>query len=64
MCVESVTAVIDGPLAFAAFYTFVRQSPHRYLIQLIVSLCQLYGDVLYFLTEASQHAPNKPVWLL
>lgn len=51
VCVESITAVIDGPLSFLALYAFISNKPYRYVVQLILSLCQLYGDVLYFMTE-------------
>ena len=51
VCMESITAFVDGPLALLAFVAFIKNKPYRYLIQLIVSLCQLYGDVLYFMTE-------------
>ena len=48
---ERITAVIDGPLGFLAAYAFMSNSPWRYTVQLVLSLCQLYGDTLYFLTE-------------
>ena len=51
VCMESITAFIDGPLAFLATYAFLKDAPSRYVVQLILSLCQLYGDSLYFMTE-------------
>ena len=48
---ERITAVVDGPLAFLAAAAFLRNSKHRYVVQLLLSLCQIYGDTLYFLTE-------------
>ncbi|XP_046580252.1 3-beta-hydroxysteroid-Delta(8),Delta(7)-isomerase-like [Haliotis rubra] len=48
---ERITAFVDGPLSFLTLLLYFRNSPYRYVIQLIVSLCQLYGDTLYFMTE-------------
>lgn len=51
VCMERITAIVDGPLAFLAAAAFVHHSPYRYVLQLILSLFQLYGDTLYYLTE-------------
>ena len=51
VCMENITAFVDGPLAFLALYAFITNKPYRYIVQLVLSLCQLYGDVLYFSTE-------------
>ncbi|GFR66113.1 3-beta-hydroxysteroid-Delta(8),Delta(7)-isomerase-like [Elysia marginata] len=51
LCIEGVTAVFDGPLAFLTFFAFMKGSNHRYGLQMLLSLCQLYGDVLYYLTN-------------
>lgn len=48
---ETVTAWAWGPLSFLTFLALLRDHPSRYVLQLIVSLGQLYGDVLYFGTE-------------
>ncbi len=48
---ETITGFVDGPLALAAVYAFFTNKPYRYVVQLLLSLCQLYGDVLYFSTE-------------
>ena len=48
---ETITAFIDGPLAAMAALAFLRNFSNRYVVQLVLSLCQLYGDVLYFFTE-------------
>ncbi|XP_077002945.1 3-beta-hydroxysteroid-Delta(8),Delta(7)-isomerase [Tamandua tetradactyla] len=48
---ESVTAWIWGPLSLWVVIAFLRQQPHRFVLQLVVSVGQIYGDVLYFLTE-------------
>ncbi|KAK2026384.1 emopamil binding protein [Colletotrichum zoysiae] len=50
VCMETVTAVCWGPLSFACAYCVVAGHPLRHPLQLVVSLGQLYGDVLYFAT--------------
>jgi cholestenol delta-isomerase len=50
----TITAVIDGPLSFATAIAYLTGSRHRYPLQLIVSLCQLYGDTLYMCIEAME----------
>ncbi|XP_020832088.1 3-beta-hydroxysteroid-Delta(8),Delta(7)-isomerase [Phascolarctos cinereus] len=51
VCMETVTAWVWGPLSLWAVGAFLQQRPERFLLQLVISLGQLYGDVLYFLTE-------------
>ena len=51
---EAVTAFVVGPLCFWAVAGMVRGKPWRHLLALIVSVCQLYGDVLYFATTGSE----------
>ncbi|KAE8356642.1 EBDP4, emopamil-binding protein [Aspergillus coremiiformis] len=48
LCMESVTAFLWGPLSFLVAYLVVSEHRFRYPVQGIVSLGQLYGDVLYF----------------
>lgn len=45
---EAVTALFWGPLSFTIAYMIVVSHPLRHPLQLIVSLGQLYGDVLYY----------------
>ncbi|XP_054510234.2 3-beta-hydroxysteroid-Delta(8),Delta(7)-isomerase [Agelaius phoeniceus] len=52
VAMETVTAWAWGPLSFLTFLALLRQHPARYILQLVVSLGQLYGDILYFATEA------------
>ena len=47
---EAITAFVEGPLCFLAVWGLFRRSSWRYTIIIIVSLGQLYGDVLYFAT--------------
>ncbi|KAL5020981.1 hypothetical protein ScPMuIL_000136 [Solemya velum] len=51
LTVESVTAVIDGPLCILTVLAFFTQNRYRYLLQMLVSSFQLYGDVIYYITE-------------
>jgi len=51
VCMETITFAIDGPLAFIATYAFLSNSSYRYVAQLVLSVCQLYGDVLYMSIE-------------
>ncbi|XP_060230395.1 3-beta-hydroxysteroid-Delta(8),Delta(7)-isomerase [Meriones unguiculatus] len=48
---ETITACLWGPLSLWAVIAFLRQQPFRFVLQLVVSVGQIYGDVLYFLTE-------------
>uniref|UniRef100_A0A4W3GDZ0 EBP cholestenol delta-isomerase n=1 Tax=Callorhinchus milii TaxID=7868 RepID=A0A4W3GDZ0_CALMI len=51
VCMETITAVAWGPLSIWTVVAFLHNKPYRFVLQLIVSLGQLYGDVLYFFTE-------------
>ncbi|KAL8164229.1 UNVERIFIED_CONTAM: hypothetical protein K2H54_047971 [Gekko kuhli] len=51
VCMETVTALFWGPFSFWTVLAFLWRQPHRFLLQLVVSLGQLYGDILYFYTE-------------
>ncbi|XP_058148226.1 3-beta-hydroxysteroid-Delta(8),Delta(7)-isomerase [Dasypus novemcinctus] len=51
ICMESVTVLMWGPLSLWVVIAFLRQQPHRFVLQLVISVGQIYGDVLYFLTE-------------
>lgn len=55
VCMESITAIFWGPLCFVAVYLITVQHPLRHPIQAIVSLGQLYGDVLYYATSLFDH---------
>ncbi|KAF4126199.1 cholestenol Delta-isomerase [Geosmithia morbida] len=48
---ESVTALCWGPMSFACAAMIVGRHPLRHVFQTIISLGQLYGDVLYFGTS-------------
>ncbi|XP_037101629.1 3-beta-hydroxysteroid-Delta(8),Delta(7)-isomerase [Syngnathus acus] len=51
VCMETVTACFWGPFSFWAVFAFITNKPYRFVLQLILSLGQLYGDVLYMFTE-------------
>ncbi|KAJ2783698.1 hypothetical protein GGI15_002492 [Coemansia interrupta] len=48
---EGITAVFDGAFAVVTAYGILADSPIRYSAQLITSLAQLYGDVIYMATN-------------
>lgn len=50
VCMETITAVFWGPLSFAIAWCIINNHPLRHSLQTIVSLGQLYGDVLYYAT--------------
>ena len=47
---EAITAFVEGPLCFLAVWGLFRCSSWRYTVIIVVSLGQLYGDILYFST--------------
>ena len=62
LCMERITAFVDGPLCIITVIAFFRNSPYRYVLQLIVSLCQLYGDTLYFMTEIQEDFTHSEMY--
>lgn len=58
VCMETVTAVCWGPLSFLCATWVISEHPARHPLQIIISLGQLYGDILYYATvyfEVVQH---------
>ncbi|PSN74961.1 EBDP4, emopamil-binding protein [Corynespora cassiicola Philippines] len=55
LCMESITAIFWGPLSFLTAAYIATDHPLRYPLQIIVSLGQLYGDVLYYATSLFDH---------
>ncbi|XP_059188718.1 3-beta-hydroxysteroid-Delta(8),Delta(7)-isomerase isoform X1 [Centropristis striata] len=51
VCMETVTAWLWGPFSLWAVFAFLTNKPYRFVLQLIISIGQLYGVVLYFYTE-------------
>ncbi|KAM8829871.1 3-beta-hydroxysteroid-Delta(8),Delta(7)-isomerase [Synchiropus picturatus] len=66
ICMETVTACLWGPLSCWIVFAFLTNQPYRFVLQLVVSLGQLYGAVLYFFTEHrdgySHSQPGHPVF--
>ncbi|KAG0238216.1 hypothetical protein BGW42_006496 [Actinomortierella wolfii] len=63
--VEGITAFAWGPLAFYTAYAQYHDLPSRHIAQLILSLGQLYGDVLYYFTtlfEGCPHGDPRPYY--
>lgn len=50
VCMETVTAFCWGPLSCVVAWCIIKENPFRHPLQLVVSLGQLYGDVLYYAT--------------
>lgn len=51
VCMEAITAFAWGLLAFYIAYCIAVEHPVRYALQLIMSVGQVYGDVLYYATS-------------
>ncbi|KAL3474811.1 3-beta-hydroxysteroid-Delta(8),Delta(7)-isomerase [Aspergillus californicus] len=52
MCMETITAFAWGPLSFLLAVFIATENPFRHPLQLIISLGQLYGNILYLGTCA------------
>lgn len=62
---EAITAFIWGPLCPIVVYGILKSKPWRFTLMLIVSLGQIYGDVLYYGTcmlEGFVHSRPEPVY--
>lgn len=55
LCMETITAVCWGPLSFIVASMIATDHPFRHPLQAVVSLGQLYGDVLYYATSMFDH---------
>lgn len=51
LCMETITAVAWGPLSFTVAGLIATDSSWRHPLQIVLSLGQLYGDVLYYSTS-------------
>jgi cholestenol Delta-isomerase len=56
--IEGITAVLWGPMSFLVAYLTIQQHPLHHVLALIVSMGQLYGDVLYYATTLMEGAPH------
>ncbi|RJE25775.1 Emopamil binding protein [Aspergillus sclerotialis] len=52
---EAVTAFAWGPLAFTIASCIALEHPARHVLQIIMSVGQVYGDVLYYATSLFDH---------
>ncbi len=62
---ESITAFAWGPGSFLIAWGMVNLSAWRYPLMIIVSLGQIYGDVLYYITcilEGLKHSRPEPLY--
>ncbi|XAR48263.1 hypothetical protein NMG60_11031020 [Bertholletia excelsa] len=50
VAVEGITVVLEGPACLLAMYAIATKKSYSYVLQLAISLGQLYGTVAYFLT--------------
>ncbi|KAL8516528.1 hypothetical protein ACS0TY_014971 [Phlomoides rotata] len=48
--VEGLTAAIEGPACLLVVYAIASKKSYSYVLQLAISLGQLYGTVVYFVT--------------
>ncbi|KAI9818587.1 MAG: hypothetical protein M1832_004360 [Thelocarpon impressellum] len=55
LCMETMTAFIFGPLSFVVAWFVVTGHPLRHPLQALVSIGQLYGDILYYATSMFDH---------
>lgn len=55
VCMECITAVCWGPLCYYIAFCIATSHPLRHPLQVIVSLGQIYGDVLYYATSMFDH---------
>jgi cholestenol delta-isomerase len=62
VCMEAFTAILWGPMSFVCAWTIVVDHPLRHPLQLIISLGQLYGDILYYATCFFQEGVNSVVY--
>ncbi|XP_009359850.2 probable 3-beta-hydroxysteroid-Delta(8),Delta(7)-isomerase isoform X2 [Pyrus x bretschneideri] len=50
VAVEGLTAVIEGPASLLAVYAISKGKSYSYILQFAISLGQLYGTAVYFIT--------------
>jgi len=55
LCMETITAICWGPLSFVVAGMIATDHSLRHPLQAVVSLGQIYGDVLYYATSMFDH---------
>jgi cholestenol Delta-isomerase len=66
VAIEGCTAFVMGPLCLLCAMGIVSKSSWRYAAITVVSVCQFYGTVFYFLTSALEGLPHtrpEPLYL-
>ncbi|GLT30223.1 hypothetical protein SLA2020_050370 [Shorea laevis] len=51
IAVEGITAVLEGPACLLAVYAIAKGKPYSHILQFAISVGQLYGTVVYFITS-------------
>lgn len=51
VAIEGITAVLEGPASLLAVYAIATKQPYSYILQVVISLGQLYGTAVYFITS-------------
>lgn len=51
VAVEGLTAVLEGPACLLVVYAIATKKSYRYILQVAISLGQLYGTAVYFVTS-------------
>ncbi|KAH7546705.1 probable 3-beta-hydroxysteroid-Delta(8),Delta(7)-isomerase [Ziziphus jujuba] len=51
VAVEGITAVLEGPACLLAIYAIAAGKSYSYILQFAISLGQLYGTAVYFITS-------------
>jgi cholestenol Delta-isomerase len=62
VCMETITAVFWGPLSLLCVHYIVTEHPLRHPLQIIISLGQFYGDVLYYATCTFEEVVKNVVY--
>ncbi|KAJ7317525.1 hypothetical protein JRQ81_003687 [Phrynocephalus forsythii] len=62
VCMETITAFTWGPLSLWTVLAFLSGQSHRFVLQLVVSVGQLYGVILYFFTEYRDSFSHSEMW--
>uniref|UniRef100_A0A670YQ45 EXPERA domain-containing protein n=1 Tax=Pseudonaja textilis TaxID=8673 RepID=A0A670YQ45_PSETE len=62
ICIEAITAWFFSPLSLWTVVAFLSRQSHRYVLQLVVSVGQLYGTVLYYYSEYRDGFCHGEMW--
>jgi len=55
---ERITAAIWGPMAFLTSIAIYKNYPSRHILQLTISIGEIYGLVLYYWTSTFENSPH------